>query len=202
MPPETDNGRKLFLVGAGGHAAGIVDLLTRNGLVISAYVDDHKAAWLEEQGEITHFTDDEKAIGYGAGSVRCVVLGIGGVSPRALKRRLDVFDDYCSAGFESMVSVHPDATVASTASIENGSIVLARAVVQPGVRLGRGVIVNTGSIVEHHARVEKGAHIAPGAVVLGGATVGEYSLIGANAVVLPQAIVPAGSVVPAGETFR
>jgi len=194
--------RANLLIGAGGHAAGVVDVLARSGYRLSAYVDAVRADWLSPYGDPVQYEDDAAAIAaFGAATAR-VFVGLGGVSPRALKRRLEIFYRYEAAGFDAPKICHPDTTIAASAAVESGATLLARAVVQPFAEIGKGAIVNTGAIVEHHATIGAGAHIAPGAVVLGGASIGDCALVGANAVVLPQAVVADGDVVPAGARFQ
>jgi sugar O-acyltransferase (sialic acid O-acetyltransferase NeuD family) len=179
----------VVLAGAGGHAKGVVEALELSGRTVAIYIDPKPADWLEAEHRIA---DDMVAPGDGA-----LVVGLGGVSPDGLRRRLALLDRYLRRGFGAPPVVHPMAVVSRRAHLAEGVIVLAGAVVQPDARLGRGALINTRAVVEHDAVVAEGAHIAPGAIVLGAATVGACCMIGAGAVVLPGAAVPAMSIVAA-----
>lgn len=185
----------ILLLGAGGHAKAVVEAVRASGHRLVAYVDPAEAGWLRAE----HIADDgaAEAAHPGAG----IVLGIGGVTPDALERRMDIFDRHVGAGRSAPPVVHPGAMVSGSAAVDAGVILLAGTVIQPGASLGLACLINSGAIVEHDATVGAGAHVAPGAIVLGGATVGVGAMIGAGAVILPGAVVPDGAFVKALERY-
>lgn len=111
-------------------------------------------------------------------------MGIGGVEPNWLKKRLTLMRDEKKSGKYFPRVVHPTAYVSPEAIIWEGAQVMAMAFVGPGAEIKEGAIVNTRAIVEHDAKIGAGAHIAPGAIVLGGAIVEECTMVGAGAVVI------------------
>jgi len=198
--------RDIILIGAGGHAAGVAEAATLAGWRIVAYVDQHRADWLDRLGSPQWFQTDADAItafkaGKGPGVIG-VVIGVGGIDPAGLALRTDLLERYRSAGFACPAILHPAAVVSDTASIAPGCIVLAGAIIQPFSQLADGTLINTRAVVEHHALVEAGGHVAPGATLLGAARLGRHALLGAHAVILPSAEVPADTVVPAGSVFK
>ena len=183
------------LIGAGGHAKAIVEGITQRGETVVAYVDPREARWLparriSEQGLAVEIAE-------GAG----IVIGIGGVAPENLEKRLSLLEGYRTSGMPAPAVVHPGAHVSSTAALGQGTIVLAGAVIQPGVTIHQGVIVNTGAIVEHDSEIGAGSHIAPGAIVLGGCRIGKCCMIGAGAVILPGATVADHSLIAAATRY-
>jgi sugar O-acyltransferase (sialic acid O-acetyltransferase NeuD family) len=178
------------LVGAGGHAKALVEVVRASGGTISRYVDRKEAAWLDAP----HTASDD-VVDPAEGSV---LLGIGGVTPDELERRLALFDRYVARGFRSEPVRHPAAWVSTSAELAAGVVVLAGAVVQPHARIGRGAIINSGAIVEHDSVVGDGSHVAPGAIVLGACRIGRCCMIGAGSVILPEVEVADRSLVAAG----
>jgi UDP-3-O-[3-hydroxymyristoyl] glucosamine N-acyltransferase len=116
------------------------------------------------------------------------VVGFVGLTCADLRRRLAQFKEYSEDEFP--VVIHPSAHRSLACTVDAGSQILARAVVNWGADIGKFVVINTGAIIEHGAVVGAGSHIAPGAIVLGEARVGECCWIGAGAVVLQGATVP------------
>ena len=185
-------GMRALLVGAGGHARAVAQIVCSRGHQIAAYCDPAASAWLTG---IRHVRDDADAREL---DLDCVVMGLGGTDSTELRRRLDLLQSYLASGWEAPPVVHRTAIIADDTEIEPGATILAGAIVQPGARIACAAIVNSGAIVEHDCTIGAGAHVAPGAVVLGGARIGPYAMVGANAVVLPGAIIDQAHLVPAG----
>lgn len=178
------------MIGAGGHARAVAEALVATGSPIDAYVDPNRSDWLD----VRHLKSDAEAEVLRPNGF---VLGMGGVSPDELWSRRQIFNQYCARGWAPRTVIHPKAFVSSSATLAEGCVVLACAVLQPAVVLGDAVIVNTGAIVEHDSHIGSGTHVAPGAIVLGGSVVGKDCMIGAGAVVLPGARVPDNTFIPA-----
>ena len=98
--------------------------------------------------------------------------------------------------------IHPSATVASSALIGMGTVIMAGAVVQAQAQIGEHVIVNTNATCDHDSIIHDFAHISPGANICGSVEIGEGAWVGANATVIQGRKVPPWTVVPAGSTVR
>lgn len=193
-----------LVFGAGGHARSIVDVLERLGEKVVGVVGDPAGA-ADWQVPVTG--DDDAALARVAAEGLGAVVAIGSAARRvALVERLvsalsietPVDRAQPSPIDSALVVVAATATVASTAELGAGTVVLEHAHVGPGSRIGRGVIVNTGAVVEHDCVVGDGAHIAPGAYLLGDAVVGDRTLVGSGARILPGVAVGRDATVGAG----
>ena len=69
--------------------------------------------------------------------------------------------------------IHKDAYVSPSAHIGRGTVVMAGAVIQANVRIGKHCIINTGASVDHDCVLEDFVHVAPGTHLCGGVEVGE-----------------------------
>jgi len=178
----------IIVVGGGGHGKVVCDALQTMDEVVAGFCDDGKpvgdrvlglpvlgnTAWLE------------------ANPAR-IALGIGDNARRkAIAERLE------AAGCTLVVVIHADATVAPSATIERGAVLMARAIVNPDATVQRGAIINTGAIVEHDCVVGPYAHLSPASALGGGARVQEQAHIGLGAVVLPLVQVGQRTIVGAG----
>src|SRR5690606_31947794 len=194
---------KLLLVGAGSHARTVIDLVQRCGHQVTAYVDRVRQPrpWLGGAVPLEASDDDALADTRLAEVAEAPAMGLAGVRPDELARRLALFERYAAAfGAPPPALVHPTAVVAD-AEPGPGAMVMAGVVVNAGASIGRAAIVNSGAIIEHEAVVGEGAHVAPGAIVLGRARIGASAMLGAGAVVLPGVSVPAGTLVRALTRF-
>lgn len=180
------------LVGAGGHARVLHDVLVRSGArVVAVSGQSRGPAW-----DVPVLADDDELAELAARTGVAVGLGVGDDARRTL-----LLDWAAAAGLALPPVVASTATVASSASLGAGTVVLEHAHIGPSARLGRAVVVNTAAVVEHDAVVGDGCHLAPGSVLLGAAEVGPGTLVGSGARVLPgirvgsRAVVGAGAVV-------
>jgi UDP-perosamine 4-acetyltransferase len=187
---------KVVLIGGGGHARSVAEAIRAAGRLELVGATDPTG----NTGDLAHLGSDDALPDLLAGGVRAAVLGVGGIGDNAPRARL--YEHACSLGFAMPAVVHPSASVASNASIGDGSVVLAGAVVGAGAIVGEDVIVNSGAVVEHDcvlgdhahvatggllggaARIGNGAHVGLGAAVLQGVTVGSRAVVGAGAVVI------------------
>lgn len=179
---------KLLLVGAGGHARSVAEAAADNGHEIVACAAKERPDWLEA----LMIADDDPL----PGSISGFVMGLGGVDPAGLLRRLELFRHFAARSLAPVSLIHSRAFTAADVVVADGVTVLAGALVNAGARISEAAIVNTGAIVEHDAVVEAGAHVAPGAVLLGATHIGSCAMVGAGAVVLPGAFVPGDTLVP------
>jgi pyridoxal phosphate-dependent aminotransferase EpsN len=111
-------------------------------------------------------------------------------------------DECLANGIHILTVIHPEATVAASAAIGPGSVVLANAVLNPDARVGRGVIINTRAVIEHDVEVGDFAHVAPNATTGGAVRIGQFCQIGLGAHILPGVTISAGAVVGAGAVVR
>ena len=84
--------------------------------------------------------------------------------------------------------IHPSATVASSALIGMGTVIMAGATVQARASIGQHCIVNTNASVDHDCVLGDFVHIAPGAHLCGSVRVGEGTLVGTGVAVAQGAV--------------
>jgi sugar O-acyltransferase (sialic acid O-acetyltransferase NeuD family) len=197
------SGRRIVLLGAGGHAKVVIDAV-RTGMRVGLASDTVVACLDDDTSK--HGTEvlGVPIVGplSSAGRVDAdgVFVAIG--SAGDARHRARVFDAAMASGLDLATVMHPAAMVSVEAEVAAGSAVLAGAVVQAGAHIGLNAIVNTGAIVEHDTRIGAHTHVSPRAVVLGNADVGEACHIGAGAVVLQGVRIGDGAVVGAGSVVR
>lgn len=172
-------------LGAGGHAASVVDAL-RDVAELVAIAGESSRNW-----PVRRFESDDAALEAAVENGWRVLVTIGSNDIReAVLGRVPA--ERLFAGISSQATVSVDAEFSA------GSVAHHHAHVGPGARVGLGVIVNTGAIVEHDVVIESCAHVAPGAVVLGGSQIGARALVGSGARILPGVVVGPDAVVAAG----
>lgn len=184
-------------LGAGGHAAVVIEALRAQGrYVVIGLTDPRRELWGSGLiGVPVLGDDDELARQYDQG-VSHAFIGLGGSSDTRPRQRL--YELAKAKGFEMVSAVHPTAVVSPSAHIGSGATLLASAVVNARAQIGENVIVNTGAIVEHDCCLGDHVHVATGARLASGVIVQNGAHIGAGATALQGISIGAGSVVGAG----
>ena len=184
MPEQT------VIIGAGGHARVIADILYCLNIPLLGFLDDDDAVRFPGQnilgrvGDAHHFFDQA-----------WFIIGIG---RNALRETIAI--DYASKA-RFLTAVHPNAVVAKSAVLGIGTVVMAGAVVNPGAVIGKHVIINTAATVDHDCVLEDYVHLSPGVHLSGTVHVGKRCWLGTGSVVVnnvslaPDCVVGAGAAV-------
>ena len=176
--------RVTYLIGAGGHAKVIADILIQCGRPPVAFLDDapqHNQLLGIAVIKGLELPEPDSA----------VIVAVGDNATRErIAQRYERFG----------VAIHPSAIVGRDAEIGPGSVVMAGAVINAGARVGSHCIVNTGAIVDHDCLISDFAHIAPGAMLGGNVRVGRGSMVGLGAKVIHGRGIGDHTIVGAGST--
>jgi sugar O-acyltransferase, sialic acid O-acetyltransferase NeuD family len=180
------------VVGAGGHAKVVIELLRANGIEPFACVGDASADAGSCLG-VPVFVGDEHLERFHAEGVASAVIAIGSNQVRVrLGRRAR------ELGYQLPSIVSPRANVSPTAAIGEGSVVMAGATINADSSIGEFAIVNTNASVDHDCRLGDGVHVAPNVALAGNVTVGELAFVGVGATVMPGRTVGSSATVGAG----
>jgi acetyltransferase EpsM len=177
----------LFIYGAGGHSKVVIDAARKSGFLVDYVIDSdpkkHGKTFQNAKiiNEDTSFEPDSN-----------LIVAVGDNAVRAMKY------DYYGKQVNIAKVIHPNALVASSASVGNGSVLFARAVLNAGAKVGENAVINTGAIIEHDCVIDDHAQICPGAVLTGGVQVGEGAFVSAGATVIPGIKIGQWSVIAAG----
>ena len=170
--------KPLILLGGGGHASVLLDLILLKGGKIEGWVGPDSGwkgvPWLGEEEILDRKSPDQ-----------CDLVLAFGTQTVGSKRK-KVFEKFVSRGFQFPAQIHPSSSVASSALIGEGSQIMSGAIIQSGAVLQENVIVNTRASVDHGCLVQAHVHLGPGVVVCGGAEIFSESFIGAGTTVLPK----------------
>lgn len=166
-----NGGRKMVIIGAGGHAGVLIDLIEaamgRNHPGGISLLDDSIPSGTMVYGYRVEGKISD-CMKYPSGTE--FIIGIG---DNGLRRRIAGQYD-----LNYMTLVHPGAMIAGTVSLGKGTVVMAGAVVGRGTRIGAHCIINTGATVDHACVLGDFVHISPGAHLGGEVRVGDGSWLG------------------------
>ena len=86
-------------------------------------------------------------------------------------------------GYRLVSYIHPQADIASTASIGENCIILNNVSVEPYVKIGNNVCLYCNSTVAHHSVVKDNVWVTSGTVIGGNSEVGENCFLGINSTI-------------------
>ena len=157
---------KIVLLGGGGHAKVLIDLIKMNNNYKIAGILDSRLDKGSKVLDIPVISADDVLVELYNSGVTMACIGVGSVCDNSIRKRL--FEKVRQIGFSVPALVHPQAIISKTAKISDGVQIMAGSVVQTNTFLGENTIVNTGAVVDHDCNIGKHVHICPGAIISGG----------------------------------
>ena len=199
MHSRSNQEKKVLLLGAGGHASVVLDILKKNHVSVSRIyspnIDPSRKifngiSWSPNENEV--FGEDKHNV--------ILVNGLGLIPGNV--NRCRTAEKFRSSGYKFLSVIAQSADISPYAKLGEGVQILNGAIVQAGATICNDVIVNSRAVIEHDCYIGAMNHIAPGATVCGGVTTGSNVFIGAGSVVLPGSKLRTDELVKANSTHR
>lgn len=187
--------KPLILIGGGGHASVLADILLEQGREIRAIISPENISSRKVFHGITHLTQDSEIECYSPNTVQ-LVNGIGMLPGCHIRKK--VAGHFIALGYEFETVIASSAYVSPFARLGAGAQILPRTIIQTGVNIGDHSIINSGAVIEHDSHIDCYCHIAPNATICGQVTVKQHAFIGANATVIQGVQIGQDAVVGAG----
>ena len=168
--------KKVIIIGAGGHAKVIADIIEKSGDEVVGFLDDNK-----EIG--TTIINEYKVIGDLNNRFTMAVtkenlefiIAIGDN-----KKREEISH---SPNLKFYTAIHPSAQIGLDVRIEEGKVIMANSCINSSAKIGKHCIINTGAIIEHDNIIEDYVHISPNATLGGTVKIGESTHVGIGSIV-------------------
>ena len=195
--------KKVIVVGTGGHAKVVIDILQLMGIyeIIGVTSVSMKKGLpfcgypvIGEDSDIKSYNRKEF----------CIAMGLGGFTNNNLRTK--VYNYFKELGFHFCNVIHPSVVFSSSSIIGEASVLFPGVVINTDVTIGNNTIIATGSTIDHETRIgnnvlvsagvtigayvniEDNCVIALGAKVVSGITVKKENLIAAGAVVVKNTL--------------
>lgn len=190
--------RSLIIIGGGGHASVLLDILLSQGKEVEAYISPEPACNEVLFQGLIHRTNDEDIQHYSPSDV-LLINGIGHMPKNSLRSKL--YNNLVGKGYQFTSVIAKSATISKYAFLAKDAQILTGAIVHAGASIGRNTIINTSVIVEHDSEIRDHVHLAPNATVCGNSVIGSHCFIGASSTVIQGLIIGHHSVIGAGVTL-
>jgi sugar O-acyltransferase (sialic acid O-acetyltransferase NeuD family) len=185
----------MVVVGAGGHAKEVIDVLIQScvtdDILLFDNISENVSNILYDKFVIIK-NDDDLSLALSRNSE--FVLGLGGpYKRRALSQYFERF------GGKLTTVIFSSAKIGGyCVCLEEGLNIMNDVVIYSDVSIGRGSLINTACSIHHDARIGEYCELSPGSRILGNAKIGNYCFVGANAVVLPNIEIGDNVIIGAG----
>lgn len=183
---------RVAVIGAGGHAKVIIDLLRSGGHEVVACLDAGRVGQVvngvpvlgDERVELPRLIEQ---------GVDAAFVALG---DNRLRQKVAV--GVAALGLEMVSAIGRSAVISPSARLGQGCAIMEGAILNADVVIGNFAIINTNASVDHDGVVGAFAHIAPGSALAGGVEVGAGAFLGAGTRVIPGIKIADGAIVGAG----
>lgn len=167
------------IFGCGGLGRMVRDILLRSRRRPVAFLDS-------DPNTHGRTVDDLPVLGGVSEAVHLAESAVGVVVAIGHNRaRVSVAEELEKAGVPLVGAVHPLASIAASAVVDEHVIIGPRAVICVSARVGEHSILAAGVIADHDVRIGRGCHLYPAARLAGAVEVDDYATIGIGACIIP-----------------
>ncbi|SFK72111.1 UDP-perosamine 4-acetyltransferase [Paenibacillus sp. 1_12] len=182
---------KVVIIGGGGHAKVIIDILKSDPEVeIIGCTDTHAKGTVSG---IRILGDDTILQDLYLSGIRHAVIAIG---DNAERKRLA--SKAACIGFRYVNAISRFAYVSASVQLGVGIAIMPGSVIQPDAQIGDLAIINTNASIDHDCKIGALCHVAPGVTLSGRVVTGEGVFLGTGAKVIDGMHIGEWSIVGAG----
>lgn len=179
--------KKVVIIGAGGHAKVIAEIIKQSNDQLIGFLDDNKDIQFKE------IFDGKMVIGTTNDIARYneyyFIIGIGN---NEIRKKIS------NCNLKWYTAIHPKAIIASDVKIDEGTVVMPGVVINPGTTIGKHCIINTSASVDHDNIIDDYVHISPGSHLAGTVHIKEGSWICAGATIINNISIEKNTIIGAG----
>lgn len=190
--------KPLVIIGSGGHASVVADILLSQGKTIVASISPDEIKDNSPLKSIKRLVTDSSLLDTYSPEQVDLVNGLGALPGNTLRTKL--FDYFSNYGYKFQSVIAPSAIIAGGVKLEDGVQVMHGAIIQTNASIAKNCIINSGSIVEHDCIIGPHNHIAPSATLSGAVMTGNQVHIGTGANVIQSIKIGERAVIGAGCT--
>lgn len=188
--------KPLLLIGCGGHARSVIDLVESTG----KWKLIGLIGYPEQVGSLIL---GYRVIGSDADLVKLrdtcghALLAVGQIG--AASQRLVLAQSLVQFDFESPTIISPHAVVSNHAKVGFGTTIGHNVIVNAAAGVGAHCIINSAALIEHDVVIGDHCHISTGALINGGVNIGNGSFVGSGAMLREGLVIPPKTVISAGK---
>ena len=187
--------KKIFLIGAGGHANSCIDVIEseKKYNIVGLVSNDTKNA--------TNYpiicSDNE--IKEKLNKYSFVHIAIGQIKSSNIRKN---FFNLLSKDFFLPVIKSPTSYISKNSQIDIGTIIMHNAIINSNSIIGKNCIINSNALIEHDVTIGDHCHISTGSILNGNVNIGSDTFIGSGVIIHNNITVGKNCIVSAGKIIN
>ena len=172
--------KKILIIGAGGHAKSLIDVIeSTKRFKIIGLIDSkkNKKSIFDKYKILGSDLQINKIKKYS----KLAVVGIGQI--KEAKKRINAYELLKKFKFKTPTICSPKSYVSKYSILEEGTVIFHGAIINAGAHIGKNTIINTRAVIEHDVKIGNHCHVSTNATLNGGVILGNNSFVGSNAVI-------------------
>ncbi|MDB5210347.1 MAG: epsM [Sediminibacterium sp.] len=173
--------RKIALIGAGGHAKVIIEIIEEMGEDIEMINDNNPVLSTLHGYSVTTDMPAQNIP---------VIISVGS---NKIRKRIatELTNTFATA-------IHPKTHLSKRCNIGEGTVVMAGVTINSNAVIGKHCIINTNASVDHDCVIGDFVHIAPGSSIAGTVSIGEGTQVGVGSSIIPNITIGKWATIGAG----
>ena len=163
--------KKVVIIGAGGHAKVIADIIEKSGDEIVGFLDDNKEIGTTIINEYKVIGDLNNRFTMAVTKENLEFI----IATGDNKKREEISH---SPNLKFYTAIHPSAQIGLDVEIQEGTVIMANACINSSAKIGKHCIINTGAIIEHDNIIEDFVHVSPNVALGGTVKIGKSTHVG------------------------
>ena len=190
--------KNIVLVGGGGHCISVIDIIENgNEFNILGILDSN----VSENNILGYkVLGGDNLIPKLVNENTYFLITVGQIKSSSIRKNIAKNLTENNAKLATVISSL--AYVSKHADIEEGTIIMNHAVVNPKSKIGKNCIINTKANIEHGVSIGEFCHISTCAVVNGDSVIGRGTFIGSNATISNGISIRENSIISAGKFIK
>jgi len=188
--------KPLLVVGCGGHAKSVVDVIESTGAwSIFGFIGLEHEVGTSVLGYPV--LGDDSSLSTFRQFCDYAVVAVGQLPSSDIRQSLVKL--LLLLGYELPSFVSSFAYVSSYATIGDGTVIMHGAIVNSAASIGRNCIINTRAVIDHDCTIGDFCHISTGVLLNGAVSIGSESFVGSGAMVREGLCLPSQVIIGASK---
>ena len=188
----------IVIMGIGGHASMCIDiLLEQDEYNLVGFIDKFETK--DKKYNLDYLGSIENLDNLISMGLKNLIIGIG--FSGNLKKRDKYYDELIKK-INIPTIIHKKAIVERTVEIEEGTQVMAGAIIGSYVTIESNCIINSGCVISHDSTIKKSSHLTPGAILAGMVKIGRRCTIGMGSTIYLGLEIPDDTVIINGQNIN